>query len=315
MIAEQELPRDVFIDHIRSAALRDKDIYFLSADLGAKALDRFRVEAKGQFLHMGISEQNMIDVAAGLALTGKQVYVYAMAPFVTLRCYEQIKVAIASMRLPVTVIGVGVGYSYNDAGPTHYATEDISCMRALAGIEILTPCDTQSVLETAKRTCSHPAFRYVRLDRVFLPSVYLSGDTSFIRQGLVEIEQGQDVCLLTTGYMVHKTLEVRKKLAEHGLSAGVVDVYRLKPIDATVLQAIVSRYARLVTIEEHFLSGGLGSVIIEACVDSNIQKPILRLGVQDQYFLENGGRQHLHNLAKLDADTLMRRIAAFCQEG
>ena len=97
-----------------------------------------------------------MDLAAGLAQNGKIVYTYAMAPFVTLRCFEQVKVAIASMSLPVTIIGNGVGYSYNDAGPTHYATEDISCMRALGGLEILTPGDTVSTVVTAKLS-SHPA--------------------------------------------------------------------------------------------------------------------------------------------------------------
>lgn len=315
MTIEQELPRDVFIDHIRSVALRDKNVYFLSADLGAKALDQFRVEANGQFLHVGISEQNMIDVAAGLALNGKHVYVYAMAPFVTLRCYEQIKVAIASMKLPVTIIGVGVGYSYNDAGPTHYATEDVSCMRALAGIEILTPSDTQSVLETAKRTYTNPAFRYVRLDRVFLPTVYLNGDVSFIEQGLVEIEKGQDICILTAGYMVQQALEVKKKLEENGISAGIVDVYRVKPLDTKVLQHIVNGYPRLATLEEHFLSGGLGSVIAEACMDASILKPMLRMGVEDQYILENGGRHYLHKLTQLDKETVVARVSEFCREG
>jgi len=182
------LPRDAFIDEIFLAAKANPNIYFITADLGAKALDRFRVELPRQFIHGGISEQNVMDLAAGLAQNGKIVYTYAMAPFVTLRCYEQIKVAIASMSLPVTIIGNGVGYSYNDAGPTHYATEDISCMRALGGIEILTASDTESTLAIARLSYSSPALRYVRLDRAFLPDIYRPGDDRFLRDGLVEIE-------------------------------------------------------------------------------------------------------------------------------
>src|SRR5271154_4910458 len=153
------LPRAAFIDEVYLAAKSNPDIYFFTADLGAKALDRFRSDLPAQIIHGGISEQNVMDVAAGLAQNGKIVYVYAMAPFVTLRCYEQIKVAIASMFLPVTIIGNGVGYSYNDAGPTHYATEDISCMRALGGLEILTASDTETVLQTARLTYTKPSFR------------------------------------------------------------------------------------------------------------------------------------------------------------
>src|SRR3989304_9544914 len=172
----RELPRDVFINEIREAAIKNKNIYFISADLGAKALDRFRAELENQFIHAGISEQNMIDLAAGMTLSGKIVYVYAMAPFVTLRCFEQIKVAIASMGLPLTIIGVGGGESYEDAGPTHYATEDISCMRSLAGVEILTPGDEQSVIQAARLTFARPALRYIRLDRTYLPPLYNEGD-------------------------------------------------------------------------------------------------------------------------------------------
>ncbi len=313
MLAAQELPRDVFIEAIRQEATHNKNIYFMSADLGAKALDRFRVEANGQFIHAGICEQNMIDVAAGLALNGKTVYVYAMAPFVSLRCYEQIKVAIASMNLPLTIIGVGVGYSYDDAGPTHYATEDMSCMRALGGIEVVTPCDTESVLATAKLTYTQPALRYVRLDRVFLPTIYLPGETTFLSQGMVEIEQGKDVCLFTAGYMVQKALEVKKELAGLNIQAGVIDLYRLKPLDLEVLKSIVTRYSRIVTLEEHFLSGGLGSTVVEGCVDAGIQKMILRLGIRDHYHFENGGRAHIHQLAGLDVATVTDQVAHFCQ--
>ncbi|MGB0908728.1 MAG: transketolase family protein [Nitrospirales bacterium] len=313
MTMGQELPRDVFIEQIRQEATHNKNLYFLSADLGAKALDRFRTEANGQFIHAGISEQNMIDVAAGLALNGKTVYVYAMAPFVTLRCYEQIKVAIASMNLPLTIIGVGVGYSYNDAGPTHYATEDISCMRALGGIEILTPCDTESVMATARLTYAQPAFRYVRLDRAFLPSVYMPGETRFVSQGVVDIESGKDVCIVTAGYMVQKALEVKKKLAEKNIQAGIVDSYRLKPLDLEILKSVLAPYSRIVTLEEHFLSGGLGSALGEGCIDAGIQTPILRIGIPDHYHLENGGREHLHQLVGIDVATVTDRIMRFCQ--
>ncbi|GJL49423.1 transketolase family protein [Candidatus Nitrospira salsa] len=314
MTTGQELPRDVFIEAIRQESAHNKEIYFMSADLGAKALDRFRVEANAQFIHAGICEQNMIDVAAGLALNGKTVYVYAMAPFVTLRCYEQIKVAIASMDLPLTIIGVGVGYGYDDAGPTHYATEDVSCMRALGGIEIITPCDTESVLATAKLTYSQPALRYVRLDRVFLPPVYMPGETKFLSQGMVEVEQGRDVCIITAGYMIRKALEVKKKLVSLNIHAGVIDLYRLKPLNLEILKSIVMRYSRIVTLEEHFLSGGLGGAIAEGCFDADLRKPVLRLGIPDHYHFENGGREYLHHLAGLDVATVTDRVAHFCQK-
>jgi len=197
------LPRDIFIDTIYEYAKKDKDVYFMSADLGAKALDRFRQDLPQQFIHSGISEQNMIDVAAGLAQCGKKVYVYAMTPFITFRCYEQIKVVFGAMDLPVTIVGVGSGYSYDDAGPTHYAIEDISCMRVIPNIEILNPSDEKSVIEAANLSYNKPKFRYLRLDRKYLPEVYT---TSNPLDGISEIECGDKIAILTNGYMFQKSV-------------------------------------------------------------------------------------------------------------
>ena len=311
--APKPLPRDAFIDEIFLAAKNNPNIYFITADLGAKALDRFRVELPKQLIHGGISEQNVMDLAAGLAQNGKIVYTYAMAPFVTVRCFEQVKVAIASMFLPVTIIGNGVGYSYNDAGPTHYATEDISCMRALGGLEILTPGDTTSTLATAKLTYTQPALRYVRLDRAFLPDVYEPADRRFMTDGLVEIEPGEKICILTNGYMLQTAREAKKQLAENGIEAALIDVFRLKPINPRVLKQVLAPYERIVTLEEHFLSGGLGGAIVEAMADVGILKPVKRIGIADTYLFDNGGRQHIHRKAGIDAATVAGVISRFYQ--
>ena len=310
----RELPRDVFINEIREAAIKNKNIYFISADLGAKALDRFRAELENQFIHAGISEQNMIDLAAGMTLSGKIGYVYAMAPFVTLRCFEQIKVAIASMRLPLTIVGIGAGYSYDDAGPTHYATEDVSCMRALGGIEILSPSDTSTVIEAARLTYTKPHFRYVRLDRTYLPSLYNEGDTRFVEDGMVEVDKGKDICIMSSGYMIHRAKEVRKMVVDSGIDVGVIDVFRFKPIDGRVLMSVLQPYRKVVTLEEHFLSGGLGSAVVEALVDHGIVKEVKRIGIRDQYYCENGGRAYLQKLSKIDVQAVSEQVKHFAEK-
>jgi transketolase len=230
---------------------------------------------------------------------------------VTLRCYEQIKVAIASMFLPMTIIGNGVGYSYNDAGPTHYATEDISCMRALGGIEILTASDTETVLQTAKLTYTKPAFRYVRLDRAFLPDIYPSGDKRFMRDGLVEIEPGEKACIIASGIATHIAKEVRTMLAEQGHKVAIIDAFRIKPIDGAVLKRVLAPYSKIITLEEHFLSGGMGGAIVEAMADAQILKPVKRIGIADQYILENGGRGYIQSLAGVDAKSAAKTAAEF----
>jgi len=299
--------RDVFIEEITRRALKDTGIYFISADFGAPALDEFRARLPRQFIHSGISEQHMIDMASGLALSGKTVFVYAMSPFVSLRCLEQLKCCLAVMKQPVCVISVGIGLGYADSGPTHYSTEDLACFRSLNGVEILTPCDTASTLAAAQHACDSPAFRIVRLDRSPLPNVYSNFPQSTLARGFAEVGSGRDVCLLASGYMTHRAKQVAEKLAARGISAGIVDLFRVKPFPAD-LRTMLQQYRLLVTLEEQCLAGGFGSAILEYLSDSRLQRPALRLGLPERYFFENGGRDYLLSLAGLDAESVASSI-------
>ncbi|HLD82597.1 MAG TPA: 1-deoxy-D-xylulose-5-phosphate synthase, partial [Candidatus Omnitrophota bacterium] len=134
--------RDTFFNALYKIAKKDKKVVLLTADCGAPSLDKFKQELSAQYFTVGIAEQNMISIAAGLALEGRIVYAYAIAPFASLRCYEQIKVDLCCMNLPVTVLGIGAGFAYDIMGPTHHATEDISIMRSLPNMTILNPSDS-----------------------------------------------------------------------------------------------------------------------------------------------------------------------------
>lgn len=315
----EQLPRDVYIETVYDAAKNNKDIVFITADLGAKGLDQWRSDSKlkKQFIHAGISEQSMINTAAGLASEGKNVFCYAMASFIAFRPFEQIKVTLASARLPVTLLSVGVGYGYDNAGPTHYATEDIGVMRSLGNVEILSPCDTWSVVDAAEQSIGNPRFRYIRLDRQYLPDVYNPSDVRRSReitrlgQGIAEINNGKDVCLIGTGYMTHTARKVRETLKESGIDAGIVDVYRLKSLNAPALCSILRRYPRAVTLEEHFLSAGFGSIIAETMVDNGVQIPLRRIGISDDYHFDNGGREHLHRLCGIDEKSVATKVRSF----
>ncbi len=305
----QPLQRDAFIDQIYDIAKKRQDVVFLCCDLGAAALDRFRAELAPQFIHTGISEQNMMDVAAGMAQCGKTVYAYAMAPFVTFRCFEQIKVSLAAMKQPVTLVGVGIGYGYDDAGPTHYATEDLTVMRSLAGIEIFTPSDDRQVQEVAKLSYSKPALRYVRLDRKFLPHLYDNRPDFKIEDGIAETVKGKKACVVASGFMVHTAMKAREALASQGIDLGVIDVFRLKPLNSAQLAQLVKPYDTLFTLEEHFLSGGFGSAILEGLSDQRVLKPVTRIGVEDHYYFDNGGRSHVHKLCGIDPESVTRKIS------
>ena len=299
--------RDVFIDEIFSCAEKDRNIFFISADFGAPALDQFRQQLPDQFIHAGISEQHMIDMAAGLALSGKKVYVYAMAPFITMRCLEQTKCSLALMGLPVTIISVGAGLGYADAGPTHYNTEDIACMRSIVGVDVLSPCDEIATRMVASMTITRPGLRVIRLERHALPSIY-SSETEVGNKGYTELQRGSDICLLSYGHMLHRVMEAATRVMGSGV--GVIDLFQVKPIDNSLLD-VLSGYSKVITIEEQCLSGGFGSAVVEAMADAGLQRPVKRLGLPDRYFFENGGREYLLDQYGLAITDLVSTIDAF----
>ena len=299
------LMRDVVITRIFEAAKNDKDILFISADLGAAALDNFRDKLPDQFIHAGISEQNMVDLASGLALSGKKVFLYAMAPFLTARCYEQIKCVIASMNLPITLIAVGVGLGYDHATLTHFTPEDIACMRALNGIEILTPGDAEAAEKVVSVAIMDPDFRYIRLDRQGLESVYYGRFNTIYDKGFGHIAEGKTIVIITCGVLLQKALLAREILAKKGVDAGVIDLFRIKPINGKLLANILSGYKVVVTVEEQSLEGGMGSAVLEVAADQNILKPVKRLGMKDGYAVINGDRDSLHELYEIDTSDIV----------
>lgn len=313
MSAKPKLMRDVLIQEFFARAQQNPNLLFLSADLGAESLDQFREELPAQFIYPGICEQNMIDVAAGLAAAHKTVFTYAMASFITARCYEQLKVALGAMNKPVTVISVGVGLGYDDAGPTHYTTEDIACLRALPNVEIWTPCDEESTREITIECCERPAFRYLRLERPALPNVYQGNFRAAMANGFAEVASGNDAVILSSGFMLHRALAVREQLKMEGLDVAVVDLFRIKPLSGRELARQLDRYSHVVTLEEQCLAGGFGSAVAEVWVDQNVNKPLLRLGLPDRYFFENGGRSHVLEQSGLGVATIAQRITEFAR--
>ncbi len=298
--------RDAFFGELYKIAKKDRNIIVISADMGAPSLDRFRKDLGSQFINVGIAEGNMVAVAAGLALSGRKVFIYAIMPFVTLRCYEMIKVNLSLMNIPVTAVGVGAGFSYDDSGPTHYSIEDISIMRALPHMTILSPSDSIMAAQIVQICCGISGPSYARLDREILPSIYKRTDD--FSAGLTNLKTGGDVCIISTGNMVHRALEISDELVKYSIAAGVIDLYRIKPIDEELLLQSISRSKNVVTLEEHLIIGGMGSAVAEILTDSGIGKPLKRIGVQDRYFYAYGGRKHIQSLCGLDSHSVTRKI-------
>lgn len=294
--------RDVFLNTLYDIAKRDKDVILLSDDFGAPSLDKFKRDLGKQYINVGIAEQNLMSVASGLALRGKKVFVYGIASFLTLRCFEQIKIDICCVNLPVTIIGVGAGFSYSDAGVTHHSIEDIAIMNTLPNLRILSPSDNISVKAFAKMAYEKPCPTYIRLDREKLPLIY--NEQNKFDDGMDMIYKGKNPVIIATGIMVHRALDIAVEL-----DATVIDLYRIKPLNEKILWGLVSMHDKIVTIEEGTLNGGIGSMIANLIskYGCDEERRLKQFGVPNKY-ISHGTREELHRICGLDKDNIIKEI-------
>jgi transketolase len=299
--------RDALFDRLYEIAKNDKDVVIVSADMGAPSLDKFRKDLSGQFVNIGIAEQNAILISAGLALSGKKVFAYAIAPFITLRCYEQIKIELAAMNLPVTIVGVGAGLGYDDSGPTHHTTEDLAIMRVLPNMTINNITDSVMANAFADISCKTSGPNYLRLDREKLPNIYKKGHD--FSEGVTVLKKSKDIYIVATGNMVHRALEVSDELKKHSIDAGVIDLYTL-PINEKLFLEAIANAKKIITLEEHILYGGMGSAVLEVLADNNKLIPVKRFGLdlRNGYCYKYGGRKHMQSLYGLDAQSITKAI-------
>ncbi len=301
--------RDAFWDKIYDLAQLDKDVVVLSADMGAPALDKFRRDFSSQFVNVGIAEQNGILISAGLAMTGKKVFAYAIAPFITLRCLEQIRVKNAIMKVPINIVGVGAGFGYEDSGPTHHIVEDISILRSMPHIDIYSVSDSVMAGALPELCCQSKRTNYIRLDRLVLPNLY--DEQADFTEGLSVIKEGESY-IVATGSMTHVACEVADQLSKKGTDFGVVDVYRL-PINIEKLTGTLKNAKYVITLEEHYLPGGFGSAVCEVFIDQGLQIPVKRIGLSHEkgYCYKYGGREIIRKYYGIDAKSVLNEIKAF----
>jgi len=302
--------RDAFWGRLYELAKENKDIVVVSADMGAPALDKFRTALASQYIDVGIAEQQAIALSAGLALSGKKPFAYAIAPFISLRCYEHIRIDMASMNLPVTIVGVGAGVSYDDSGPTHHTVDDISALRIFPNMKIHNMTDSVMAKAFAEISCQMNCPNYIRLDRKLLPIIY--SETFDFSQGIKIVSHGSDMCIVATGNMVHRAIEVSHELKEKGLDVAVIDVFTF-PINAEPFLDSIRGMKRIVTLEEHTLPGGLGSAVCELLSDHQVLKPVKRIGMDFSkgYCYKYGGRDRIQSLYGLDKKSIVDTILQF----
>jgi len=309
--------RDVFIEGLFDEMHKNENIFFLSADLGAPSLDKIREKFKERFINVGIAEQNLINVSTGLALEGYIVYAYAIASFLTMRAYEQIRVnlSITSQIRPINVnlIGVGAGLSYNMSGPTHHCLEDLSLMSLLPNFTVFSPSDWKLAECFLDYSINTRTPKYLRFDSKPVDQIYSNTDDLNIEDGFHEITKGEQVCLVSTGYMTHRAVRASREISHN---IGVIDVFMLKPVNEELLLNALSKYNFIITLEEAFIDrGGLDSLISNVInkYQSNRSIRLMKLGFADKYVFDLGSRDHLHETYNLDEKSIIRLVNEYYQ--
>lgn len=294
-------------DALLEAMTKDKRILAMTADLVSSCkLEQVEKECPGQFFNVGIAEQNMLSVAAGLSLEGFRPVTHTFSVFSSLRACEQLRTDIFYNRLPVTVIGTHGGVSTGAAGSTHYALEDMAVVRSMPGSKLFCPSDdisTTWVLETVL-SGSDPA--YIRLDRNPLPRLH-SGNTSFEIGTPVTLRGGDDIALFACGSMTERVMEAASILSGEGIESAVFDCISVKPLCGDAILKAVTGKRLVFTVEEHSLIGGLGSAISELLSCHAPAVPLIRIGIPD-LFPKGGPVEAVRNRYGLNAGSIVEKV-------
>ncbi|WP_298438378.1 transketolase C-terminal domain-containing protein [Geobacter sp.] len=301
--------RDAFIEALYDRMAENERIFFLAADLGSPALDRLRADFPERFINVGIAEQNLINVATGLALEGGIVYAYAIAPFIAMRAYEQIRVnlSISSQVRPVNVnlIGVGGGVSYQVSGPTHHCLEDLAIMRLLPNMAVFSPSDWRLAAAFVDYTVSNCTPKYLRFDGKPIPAIYETVTPETLTAGFCELVAGTEACIVSTGFMTQRALSAARSLG----SVGVVDLFLLKPANTGKLRQTLLKYRHIVTAEEGFVgNGGLDSLVAQLLNEDRRSVTLDHIGFNDRYVFELGTRDYLHARNGMDESAIMAAV-------
>lgn len=305
--------RTAFIETLCSAAERDPRIWLLVGDLGFSVVEGFAGAFPERFVNVGVAEQNMTGIAAGLAMSGKVVFTYSIANFPTLRCLEQIRNDVCYAGCDVKIVSVGGGMAYGSLGYTHHGVEDLAVMRALPGLCVVAPGDPVEARLATAAVAARKGPCYLRLGKSREPVVHQS-EPVFRLGDALRVREGDDVTLISTGGMLKNALDAAELLAERGIAAGVMSMHTLAPLDKETVRSEARGRRLLVTLEDHVLRGGLGGAVSEVVAAMPAPRAaLLALGLPGDPMVRACSQDEARRAAGLDAggiaEAVDRRLA------
>ena len=301
--------RNHLINELTRLAESDERICVLTGDLGFHVLDKFQAKFPHRYVNAGIAEQNMLSVAAGMAIEGNVVCVYSIGNFPTFRCLEQIRNAACYHNANVKIISTGCGFVYGQLGMTHHATEDIAVMRALPGMRIFSPADPDEAVAVMDAAVAMDGPCYIRLGRGGEPRYHPYLKKFGISQP-IELRRGKDLAIFSTGSILGEALAAADTSKVHGVDVGVYNCVMLKPFDSTGFLDIARNYKMVFSLEEHNVVGGLGGILAEALATADGDKPrLVRCGLQDVFTTVVGTAAYLRDHYGLSAKALESTLA------
>lgn len=302
--------RTAFINTLHELAKKDKNIFLLNGDLGFSVLEKFTKSYPDRSLNMGVAEANMIGVAAGLALSGKTVFVYSIIPFVTARVFEQVRNDVALQKVNVKIVGVGSGLTYGQLGPTHHSIEDIALMRALPNMTVVCPGDPYETAEATKALAALKGPAYLRIGKKGEPIVHKHTPPFKIGEGIL-IKKGHDGTLIAIGNMLALANTVVEALAKKGKLVRLISMHTVKPLDQRIIKKAMKETPAIFTLEEHNVIGGLGSAVAEALAENNQNKKTIhfhRFGINDRFTITAGSHDFLRASHALSLNDIVHII-------
>lgn len=285
------------------------DLFVVSQDMGP--IGPFTERFPERAIDVGITEQNLIGIAAGLATRGKLPFVYAMAPFVTMRGFEQVRTDLGYNEKGVKIAAVFGGLAAGPWGSTHHAIEDLALMRTIPGMTVLVPADLHETEHAVRGAAQRPGPVYIRMG-AYVP--VHETDYDFAIGRAVPLREGSDAAIVATGTMVKPALEAHDRLKEQGVQARVLDMHTIKPLDAAAVRKAAEETGRIVTVEEHSVIGGLGTAVAEVLAEAGVGR-LARVGVQDTFCTEVASYPELCAIHGLTAEGIERAVLSLLDGG